>query len=297
MLGGMDTRRLADSDLEVGAIAYGCWRFAGTSVADARSKVEAALDCGMTLIDTADIYGFDGAGGFGDAEELLGRVLAEAPDLRDRMVLATKGGIVPGVPYDSSPGHLRRACEASLRRLGVEVIDLYQVHRPDLLTHPGQVAEALADLRASGLVRELGVSNHTTGQLAALQAHLGGVPLVTVQPELSLVHLDAVDDGTLDAAMAQGLTPLAWSPLGGGRIATGDVAPPLLEALDALAADHATSRTAVALAFVLAHPSRPVPIVGSQRPDRIRDAAEAARVHLSRAEWYALLAAAGRELP
>lgn len=297
MLDGMETRRLGSSDLEVGAIAYGCWRFAGTSVADARAKLEAALECGMTLVDTADIYGFDGVEGFGTAEELMGRVMAEAPALRERMVLATKGGIVPGVPYDSSPAYLRTACEASLRRLGVDVIDLYQVHRPDLLAHPAAVAEALVELQASGKVRELGVSNYTPSQLAALQAHLGDVPLVTIQPELSLLRLDPIDDGTLDAAMSRGLTPLAWSPLGGGRIATGDVAPTLLAALDALAEREQVSRSAIAIAFVMAHPSQPVPIVGSQRRDRILDAAAAAEVQLSRADWYSLVAAAGRELP
>lgn len=269
----------------------------GDDVAGARAQVETALDHGMTLIDTADIYGIDAGSGFGGAEDLLGRVLADAPELRDRMVLATKGGIVPGVPYDSSPASLRAACEASLRRLRVDVIDLYQVHRPDLLAHPAEVAEVLAGLRSSGVVREVGVSNHTPAQVAALRAHLGDVPLVTTQPELSLLHLDPVDDGTLDDAMAHGLTPLAWSPLAGGRLATGDVREGLATALDSLAERKSTTRTAVALAWVMAHPSGPIPIIGTQRPERIREAAAALDVALSRADWYSLVAAAGRDLP
>jgi predicted oxidoreductase len=290
-----ERRRLGASDLEVGPIAYGCWRFAGTSVAEARRKIETALDSGMTLVDTADIYGLGGPG-FGAAEELLGRVLAEDPPLRDRMVLATKGGIVPGVPYDSSGEHLTSACEASLSRLGVDVIDLYQIHRPDLLAHPAEVAEALDGLLAAGKVRAVGVSNHSVTQTAALQSYLEA-PLVTTQPELSLLHLDPIDDGVLDAAMQHDLTPLAWSPLGGGRLATGDAPPGLVATLDELAEREGTTRTAVALAFVLAHPSRPIPIIGTQRPERIRQAAAALEVNLSRSDWYRLVAAAGRELP
>ena len=142
-----NNRRLGSSDLQVGPIAYGCWRLAEGDSAEARGKIEAALDTGWNLIDTADIYGFDGQEGFGRAESLLGEVLTEAPALRQQMVLATKGGIRPGVPYDSSPEYLRSACEASLRRLGVDVIDLYQIHRPDTLTHPEELASALMELQ------------------------------------------------------------------------------------------------------------------------------------------------------
>ena len=141
---GAGPRTLGRTDLVVGPLAYGCWRFSGTAPDEAQEKVEAALDAGMTLVDTADIYGFGSNGtnrslpdGFGDAEALLGVVLARAPHLRERMVLATKGGIRPPVPYDQSHEYLTAACEASLRRLGVDHVDLYQVHRPDVLTHPG----------------------------------------------------------------------------------------------------------------------------------------------------------------
>lgn len=302
MMARMGNRRLGSSALEVGSIGYGCWRLAGTGIDEARAKIEAALDHGMTLIDTADIYGIgiseaDPRAGFGDAEELLGRVLTADPSLRDRMVLATKGGIDPGVPYDSSARYLRQACEGSLRRLGVEVIDLYQIHRPDLLTHPAEVASALIDLRDSGKVREIGVSNYSSHQVSALRVHLGSVDLVSTQPELSLLHLGPVDDGTLDDAMANDITPLAWSPLGGGRLVTGNPRSPLLDVIDELANGHGVTRAAIALAWVMAHPSRPVPIVGTQQVDRIVQAAAATEVDLSRSNWYRLTAAAGRELP
>ncbi len=287
----------------IGRIAYGCWRFAGTDVATAREKIETALDVGMTLIDTADIYGYDGStpapgGGFGDAEELLGRVLAETPGLRDRMVLATKGGITPPVPYDSSERYLREACEASLRRLQVEVIDLYQIHRPDLLTHPAEVAGALDGLVASGKVRAIGVSNHTVAQTRALQAHLE-TPLVSTQPEFSPMALDPLTDGTLDHAMETGIVALAWSPLAGGRLGgepSDDRARAVAEICDRLAGEFGVARSAILLAWAMRHPAGVVPIIGTQRPDRIRECARAARVELTADQWYEILVA-GRGEP
>ncbi len=129
---------LGRSGLSVCPIAWGMWRLAesGRTVADAALLVHAALDAGITLFDTADIYGFDGTAGFGDAEALLGKVLAAEPALRTRMVLASKGGILPPLPYDQSSTYLSGAIDASLRRLQVERIDLYQIHRPDILAHP-----------------------------------------------------------------------------------------------------------------------------------------------------------------
>jgi aryl-alcohol dehydrogenase-like predicted oxidoreductase len=281
-----------DADLEVGPLAFGCWRFVGTDVAKGRELIETALELDMNLIDTADIYGRGhGGGGFGEAEELLGKVLAEAPELRNQMVLATKGGIRPEVPFDSSPDHLTEACEASLRRLGVDVIDLYQVHRPDLLAHPLDVAETLDGLVESGKVRAVGVSNHTPAQVRALAEYLEA-PLVSTQPEYSAVHLDHLRDGVLDQAMELGLAVLAWSPLGGGRLATGEgVRPELLAVLDELAAREGVDRATVAIAFVLAHPSSPVAIVGTQQPDRLREAARALEVHLDRRDCYRIIEA------
>ena len=294
-------RRLADG-VEVGPIGFGTWRFTHDDPAHATTVLETALDAGMGLVDTADVYGLDwGGSGFGAVEELLGRVLADAPTLRDRMVLATKGGIRPGVPYDSSPDALRTACEASLRRLGVDVIDLYQVHRPDLFAHPGEVADALVELQRQGKVRLLGVSNHTPAQTEALAAALAerGSALATTQPELSAAELGAVRDGTLDLAARLSLVPLAWSPLAGGRLVSGEgVRPELVAVLDELAEREGTDRAGIAMAFVLAQPTRPVVLVGSQHPQRIATAAAAARVHLDRGDAYRIIEAAeGVPLP
>lgn len=294
-----EPRILGEGGPQIGPLAFGCWRFTTSSVPEARALIEAALDAGMNLIDTADVYGLDyGGGGFGYNEELLGKVLADAPELRARMVLATKGGIIPPIPYDQSGTYLRRACEASLQRLGVEVIDLYQIHRPDLFAHPAEVAATLTELRQEGKIREVGVSNFTVHQTDALAAHLP-FPLVSDQPEYSVVHLDPLRDGTLDRAMQRGLVPLAWSPLGGGRVATGNgLRPELIAVLDRLAERESVDRPTIAMAFVLSHPSAPVVLVGSQRPERLVAATAALGVRLDRNDCYDLIEASeGVPLP
>lgn len=283
----------------VGPIAFGVWRFTDPDPAVGHRILETALDAGMNLIDAADVYGLDWGGtGFGSVEENLGRVLAKAPGLRERMVLATKGGIRPPIPYDSSPTALREACENSLRRLGVETIDLYQLHRPDMLSHPADVAATLMALRDEGKIREIGVSNHTTAQVAALQAHLD-TPIATNQPEYSAMQTAPLRDGTFDQCMQLGITPLAWSPLAGGRLATGDgVTPELLAVLDRLAAREEADRTTVALAFALAHPSHPVVIAGTQTPERLRGSLAALECHLDRQDVYDIIQASeGVPLP
>jgi predicted oxidoreductase len=283
----------------VGPIAYGQWRFTDDDLDVGHQLLETALDSGMNLVDTADVYGFDWGGtGFGQVEEILGRILASSPRLRERMVLATKGGIAPPTPYDSSPKYLRAACEASLRRLQTDVIDLYQVHRPDMFTHPADVAITLNALREEGKIREVGVSNHTPAQIAALQAHLE-FPIVANQPEFSAAQLAPMRDGTFDQCMELRMTPLAWSPLAGGRLATGDdVRPELLATLDSLAEREGVDRSQIALAFVLAHPSAPVAIIGSQNPARIRSSVAALAVTLSRADVYSVVEASeGVPLP
>lgn len=283
----------------VGPIAFGMWRFTNTDLDDRRRLVAAALDAGLNLFDTADVYGLDWGGtGFGTVEELLGEVLRHDPSMRDRMVLATKGGILPPTPYDSSAKALRKACEDSLRRLGVETIDLYQIHRPDMFSHPAEVAETLASLRSEGKIREVGVSNHTVAQYEALAAHLP-FPLAANQFQYSVTRLDPLRDGTFDHCMQNEIRPLVWSPLDGGRIASGsDLPEGVLALLDRLARREGVDRTAIALAFVLAHPARPVAIVGSQSPERVATVLETVAVGLERADVYALVQEVeGKPLP
>lgn len=284
---------------DIAPIAWGMWRFASADVAVARARIDAALEAGVTLFDTADIYGADTPGGFGSAEALLGRVFAEAPDLRGAMVLATKGGIIPGVPYDSSPAYLAAAIDASLARLGTDHVELWQVHRPDLLAHPQEVARVLDDAHRAGKVGAIGVSNFTPAQASALATFLP-VPLVSHQSEFSPLHLAPLFDGLFDQAMEKTMAFLAWSPLGGGQL--GDPADARTRAvaalLDAKASDYGVSRAATTYSWVMAHPARPIPIVGTQRVERIREIPQAFAPRWTRADWYAVLQAAmGENLP
>lgn len=290
---------LGKSGVEVSPIAWGMWRFAGVGVDQARRMVEAALAAGVTLFDTADIYGFDGSSGFGDAETLLGQVFAAAPGLRNRMVLATKGGITPPVPYDSSRDYLMAALDRSLVRLGVERIDLYQVHRPDILAHPQEVARTLEDMVTSGKAVAIGVSNYTVAQTRAL-LDLLTIPLASHQLEFSALHLDPIESGLLDLTMANEITVLAWSPLGGGRIAApaDERSTRVAAALDAIAEQYAVSRIAAAYSWIMAHPARAIPIVGTQRVDRVAELADAFKVSWTRQAWYdVLVASRGERLP
>jgi predicted oxidoreductase len=283
----------------VSSIAWGLWRFSGGDVAAAEARVNAALDAGVTLFDTADVYGPDNGEPFGAAEALLGRVFKRATGLKHRARLATKGGIVPGTPYDSSRAHLAAAIDASLARLGVEQVALWQIHRPDLLTHPAEVAGALEAAHAAGKIAAVGVSNHTPAQVEALGAHLS-LPIVSTQPEFSPLATAPLFDGTFDQALARGMAVLAWSPLGGGRIgAPGDArGRAVAELLDRKAADAGVSRAAAAYSWVMAHPARPIPIAGTQDLARIAEIAKAYRPAWTRAEWYAVLTASrGEPLP
>jgi predicted oxidoreductase len=212
-----------------------------------------------------------------------------------------------GVPYDSSPGYIRQAVETSLRRMGVDSIDLYQIHRPDFLGHPAQLAAELSSLREQGKIREVGVSNHTASQLSALQAHLP-FPIATTQPEFSCIRHAALRDGVLDQCLEKRITPLAWSPLAGGALGlsreeakdrpNGRHLVACIDVLDRMAQEQSVSRAAVALAWLMAHPAGVIPIVGTQNPERLRASLDALKVLLTRAQWNEILVAAqGEPLP
>ncbi|MGL6044721.1 MAG: aldo/keto reductase, partial [Sandaracinobacteroides sp.] len=197
---------------------------------------------------------------------------------------------------------IEQAVDASLKRLGLDQIDLWQIHRPDLLAHPAETAEALDRLISSGRVRAVGVSNFTAAQVAALASYLEA-PLASIQPEFSALAARPLFDGTLDQAMQLGLAVLAWSPLGQGRLGSiAADAPANVQAaatvIARIAREQGVSATAVAYAFVGAHPARPIPIVGTQTAARIAEAPEALKVCFTRAEWYEILQAAmGEQLP
>ncbi|PZU11101.1 MAG: aldo/keto reductase [Sphingobium sp.] len=295
-----ETRRpLGKSGIMVSPLAWGNWRLCGDDVDAVLALLHAAVEAGIDFIDTADIYGPDNNEPFGAAEQLLGRALAAEPGLRDKLVIATKGGISMGVPYDSSAAYLTAAIDASLARLGVDRVELWQIHRPDILTHPSEIARAIDDAHRAGKIRAVGVSNFTASQIATLQQFLS-VPIVSTQPELSALKIDPIDNGEMDQAIAMDMAVMAWSPLGGGRIAAPVTAreQAVAHALDAVAADHGVSRTAAAYSWIMAHPAHPIPIVGTQKAARIAEAADALKVRWTRASWYGVLVASkGEPLP
>lgn len=293
------TRPLYDGGPEVSSIAWGMWRFSGDDVGAAAGRVQAALDAGVSLFDTADIYGPDNGEPFGASEALLGRVFAHDPSLRSRMVVATKGGIEMGTPYNSSREYLTSAIDASLSRMGLDHVALWQIHRPDLLTHPSETARALEDAQKAGKIGAIGVSNCTPWQVEALAAHLQA-PVATCQPEFSPLTVAPLTNGIFDQAMAKGMTILAWSPFGGGRL--GDPADDRTRAvarvLDQKAQAYRVSRAAAAYSWIMAHPARPIPIVGAQSPARIAEIPDAFKPRWTRADWYEVLVAAlGEPLP
>ncbi len=279
---------LGKSSLSVGPIGYGCWRFAQSTAKEADLKIRTALDCGMTLIDTADIYGLGEPTGFGGAETVLGDVLKTSPNLRGQMVLATKGGIDAVRPYDSSYDYLMTAIDNSLMRLRTDHVDIYQIHRPDLTTAMAETARALNDMVKMGKAKHIGVSNFTVAQTRALQAHLD-TQIITTQPEFSALHQDPLTDGTLDWCQETSATALGWSPLAGGRIFSenNDV----IKTLDRIAKTHNSTRSNIALAFTMSHGADVIPIIGTQKTERIIDSAKAAHVLLTAREFYDIVEA------
>lgn len=313
----MKTQLLGNSSLISTRLAYGCWRLVDTweprevtdaRIAQGRRACAAAYEAGYTLFDNADVYCK------GVCESVLGMALKDVSGMRERILIATKCGIrfssdpSPDAPqrYDFSAKYITDSCEQSLKRLGIETIDLYQLHRPDVLMQPTEVADAFSKLREQGKVREFGVSNFLPSTLRLLQGACP-MPLIVNQVEIHLGRLNCFEDGTLDQCLEHNITPLAWSPLGGGWLAEGkipnidpkrELKTALLATLDQIAASHGVGRTVIAMAWLMKHPSRIIPIVGSNKPQRIAEATQADRIELSREEWYRLyVAARGAPMP
>ena len=304
----MKTQQLGQTAFRVTRLAYGCMRISGNvwrradlhedAIRSGIRLVEAAFDAGYNFFDHADIYGDT------TCETIFGHALKQHPGWRDQMVIATKCGIWfanqpnPGDParYDFSYEHIVRSVEGSLTRLGVETIDLLQLHRPDYLADPLEIARAFTELHSAGKVRAFGVSNFRPTLLTTVQKALP-FALHVNQVEIHLGRLDCFTDGTLDQCLEHGITPLAWSPLDRGKLATGATSElesrgRLLRALDETAQEYGTDRTSVALAWLLKHPAGIIPIVGSANEARVRDLTKAEGVELSRVTWYKLLEAA-----
>ncbi|MBN8922838.1 MAG: oxidoreductase [Rhodanobacter sp. 68-29] len=278
-------------NLDLSPIVAGLWRIAdwNLDVAQRVRWIEEALALGIHTFDHADIYGDY------RAEALFGEALRAAPGLRGRMQLVTKCGIRLRSAqrpyrlnhYDTSAAYVRGQVEQSLRNLHTEQLDLVLIHRPDYLMDAAALADTFAALTGEGKVTHWGVSNHTASQFALLHQHH---PLATNQVELSPLHLDALDDGTLDQAQQLGLRPMIWSPLGGGRLFGGDDPKALRvrSEMATIAARLGTTIATLAYAWILRHPSRPHPITGTGRIDGLREAVAALDLRLDAEDWYAI---------
>lgn len=287
---------------QLSAVVAGAWRLAdwGLSASQRQAWVEGCLAEGLTSFDHADVYG-----GY-RVEALFGEVLAQSPHLRARMQLVSKCGIrlvTPARPahaiksYDTSAAHIRASAEASLQALHTDHLDLLLIHRPDALLDADEVAEAFARLQQQGKVRAFGVSNFTPRQFELLNSRY---PLVTNQIECSPLHLAPLHDGTLDQAQQLRLRPMIWSPLAGGRLfsAHDAAAQAVRAAMEPLAEQHGVSLTTLALAWLMRHPSRPIPVIGSRRTEAAAQAMAATRLRLSAEDWTRIWqAGAGHEVP
>ena len=289
-------RAILSSRLSLSQIVYGMWRIsddANTSPAHIQAKIEACLDQGITTIDQADIYGDYGA------EELLGACLKAAPGLRDRIEIITKCGIVAPVGrhsaarvkhYDTSPAHIEASIDTSLKHMGTSHIDLLLIHRPDPFMCHEKTGRALDDAIASGKVRAVGVSNFRPHDFRLLQSAMHR-ELVTNQIELSLLHTSPMTNGDLAFLQEKAITPMAWSPLGGGAL-FGDTNPDLKALIGKLSQTHAVDMAAIAVAWLLAHPANIVPVMGTNRIDRINTFSDALKVKMDRETWFELYTAA-----
>ena len=318
----MNTIPLGSTDLHVSRLCYGAMRISGSwdkdkvdaaAIERGIKSLESAVEAGYTFIDHADIYGDT------TCETIHGLALKKHPEWREQLVVTTKCGIrfedePPGTPhrYDFSGDHIRWSIDESLKRLQLERIDLYQLHRPDWLADPDEIAQALIDIHQAGKVRFFGVSNFRPSLVSALQAALP-FPLVSNQVEIHLLRLDSFTDGTLDQCLEKKMTPLAWSPIAGGRLGAaldenaplpGEEIPQaaiimrLRPLLASIAKDYGVTPLAVLLAWLMRHPSKIIPIVGSVRAEAIKSAAQADTITLDRDNWYRILRVArGQKLP
>ena len=288
------------ADVSLSRIIYGMWRLGDdpdTSGGHIIAKIEACLEQGITSMDHADIYGgYTVEGLFGGATRNKG--------LRDRMEIISKCGIVAPVGdygtarlkhYNTSRQHITASVERSLRLLQTDRIDLLLIHRPDPFMDFDEAGQALDQVVSSGKVRAVGVSNFRPWDTALLQSRMKQ-PLVVNQIELSLQERQSFTNGDLSEIQRANMRAMAWSPLGGGALMR--EGGKLGETLDRMASQQGVDRSAVAVAWLLAHPAGILPVMGTNSIARIKDLSRALRVKISREDWFELYTAAeGREVP
>lgn len=288
-------------------LVYGTWRVlddaASATPQDLLKRLHRCVELGVTTIDTAEIYGLY------RVEEFVGQALKLDASLRAKLEIVTKFGIY--VPCDFHPdrktafynaeaARIVKSAEKSLRLMGVDCIDLLLVHRPDWLTSADETAAGLNKLLKDGKIRAAGVSNYNVHQFDLLNSRMDQ-PLVTNQIEFHLLHMDPIFDGSLDQCQRQRIKPMAWSPLAGGRLMdpTNEAGQRLRKAAEGLSAKYGgATLDQLAYAWIMAHPSGPLPVIGTNKIERIEAAVQASQIKLEREDWYALWTAAkGHGIP
>lgn len=296
------------TDLKISRIAHGCMRFAGLSDRELDRLIKTSLENGVNFFDHADIY----AGGV--CEEKFGDALRREPSLRDKMTIQTKCGIVIGKGYDFRPERLLSCVDGSLKRLGTEQIDVLLLHRPDALCEPEEVAAAFDKLEASGKVRYFGVSNHNPFQIELLQKYCNR-RLIFNQLQFGPAHTSMIDSGihvnmtdgagivrdgmVLDYCRLKEITIQPWSPFRTpDGLLTGNPKYDALNAeIDKLGKKYRVTDSAVVLAWILRHPAKMQPIVGTTNARRIAEMTKATQIELTHEEWYDIYRAAGNDVP
>ena len=305
----MNTIKIARCDLDASEISLGCMRIAGMSNQDISTLIHTALDEGINFFDHADVYGG------GKSEEKFAEALDMTPRLRDTMILQTKVGIRQG-SFDFSKEHILEAVEGSLKRLRTDHLDVVLLHRPDALVEPEEVAEAFTILEDSGKVKYFGVSNQNPMQIELLTKFVKQ-PIIINQLQLSVTNTGMIDTGInvnmkidasidrdgsiLDYCRLKEITIQPWSPFQygffEGVFLDNDKFPELNARITAVAASRGVTNTAIAIAWLLRHPARMQPILGTTNPTRVKDSCKASDVKLTRQEWYDIYLAAGNKLP
>ena len=299
---------LGKSGIEVPTIAVGCMRISNMSKESMAVFINTAIENGAYFFDHADIY--DG----GKCENLFGEVVSSS--LRDKLIIQTKCGIVPGKMFDFSYEHIIRSAEESLKRLKTDYIDVFLLHRPDALVEPDEVARAFDELKASGKVRAFGVSNQNPYQMQLLQNSLD-MPLCVNQLQFGIMHTPMIqaginvnmyndsavgrDGGVLDYCRLNKITVQPWSPVQygffEGCFIDNEKFPELNRTMDEIAGRYGVNKNTIAFSWILRHPAKMQPVTGTTNIDRLKDYIKATEISLTREEWYDIYRAAGNILP
>lgn len=300
---------VADSGMKVSEIALGCMRISNMSSTEISKLVHTALDQGVNFFDHADIYGG------GQSEARFAEALDWPTGLREKVYIQSKCGIRKG-SFDFSKQHILASVEGSLKRLKTDYLDVLLLHRPDALVEPEEVSEAFTELEKSGKVRHFGVSNQRPMQIDLLKRYVLQ-PLLFNQLQFSIMNTGMIDSGlnvnmqneasidhdggVLDYCRLHRMTLQPWSPLQygffGGVFVGNEKYPKLNAVLDTLAGRHGISPSAMAIAWILRHPAGMQPVIGTTKPERVRELCKASGVILSREEWYEIYRATGKSLP